>query len=350
MGNGVNGVVKSLAVFQDKIYIGGDFIIGIIPTADTHLMVWDGGFWSPAGSQARGTVNVLASGDSLMYVAGEFDTLGADTVNSVYAWDGKQVVLIENYSVDLVIQAMCVYNDTLVVAGEAWDGVKIMVMLRWKGDSWSGMLGIGSATLGTLSGNNVYFSNMEADGDTMLVTGNFDYSPNNNTGIAYNITGKNVFEVQYFAAGVGFGTNFTSRALVNDLDNDIRTAVKYNEGIYIGGAFTSIDNLNDPDVSAKGLAAMGVEPVGIPGQPYASTLRVLNSLTANQAYIELKNITAASLQLTLHSTDGKLVRQMEVEATSSKIAVPKGELSSGMYLYNLYDGTQLLGQGKIVFQ
>jgi hypothetical protein len=86
LGEGLDGVVRSIAVVGDDVVVGGDFTVAGGKVVANRLARWDGTTWSAvsggvSNSQvpSMATVNGLASDGGRLYVAGVFDSVGTGT-------------------------------------------------------------------------------------------------------------------------------------------------------------------------------------------------------------------------------------------------------------------------------
>jgi len=187
-GNGMNGWVNALAVFDDgsgaALYAGGWFTTAGGVTVD-RIARWDGTGWSaltgPSGTGVSGEVNALAvfddgSGPGL-YVGGDFWDAGGVSVNKIARWDGSEWSALTGPSwagVDDTINALAVFDDgtgtALYAGGDFWNAGGVMVdkIARWDGTEWSAL----SGPSGTGMDNNVYSLTASDDGSgTALYAG-----------------------------------------------------------------------------------------------------------------------------------------------------------------------------------
>jgi trimeric autotransporter adhesin len=88
--------VYALAVFNSKLYVGGDFTtLGDGTTSAKRIAAWDGSAWSvlPSGSSngLSSAVYALAVFNSKLYAGGGFTTLGdgSTSAKNIVSWDGS---------------------------------------------------------------------------------------------------------------------------------------------------------------------------------------------------------------------------------------------------------------------
>ncbi|NOS99680.1 MAG: carboxypeptidase regulatory-like domain-containing protein [Phycisphaerales bacterium] len=94
---GVTGVINAMAVFNNELYIGGNFLnVGGISAAD-YLAKWNGTAWSAVVAGLNNPVYTLAVFDddgagpiqSALYVGGSFTAPGSPAANRVGRWSGS---------------------------------------------------------------------------------------------------------------------------------------------------------------------------------------------------------------------------------------------------------------------
>jgi hypothetical protein len=119
LGSGVSGHylpypdVRALAIYNDRLMVGGAFtqLTGGDPAS--HVAAWDGSSWSQLGSGANGTVSALTFFDGKLIVGGYFTIAGSKASAYVAQWTKgsptavgdndidaalpKQVILSQNY-------------------------------------------------------------------------------------------------------------------------------------------------------------------------------------------------------------------------------------------------------------
>lgn len=101
LGPGIQGSFgqgRSLAVYQDELYVGGSIYIGA-GNAGHGIMKWDGSQFLPVGTGlmgACGTYNCAAGAtdmvvhDGILFVSGAFSYAGGQYTRHIATWDGVQ--------------------------------------------------------------------------------------------------------------------------------------------------------------------------------------------------------------------------------------------------------------------
>jgi trimeric autotransporter adhesin len=116
-GTGVNGIVYAIAVYNGKLYVGGSFdSAGGMPAK--NIAVWDKISWSAVGSGISDTVYTLASYGSALIAGGLFDSAGGISCNKIAQWDGTSWASLGSGITGKGVYALCKNNGNLYVGGE----------------------------------------------------------------------------------------------------------------------------------------------------------------------------------------------------------------------------------------
>src|SRR5690606_37928930 len=91
VGSGVNGWVSSMAIYDDKLVIGGLFsqVYGIAGTS--YIASWDGQKWAALGKGTNDLLLTLTTDGKNLYAGGAF-TSASNTDGTAYIarWDGSK--------------------------------------------------------------------------------------------------------------------------------------------------------------------------------------------------------------------------------------------------------------------
>lgn len=163
LGDGPNGVVAALAIYDDglgagsALYAAGNFsAVGGI--AAGNIAKWDGAEWSPVGSGFNGVVNALLvaeqDGASVLVAGGSFTTAGGVPANRIAAWNGTAWSPVGS-GFSGTVNALEMFDDgsgdgpALVAAGSftaGGDGTALLRIAKRSGGAWhpvgGGMNGI----------------------------------------------------------------------------------------------------------------------------------------------------------------------------------------------------------------
>ncbi len=156
------GVVGTLAVSGDELYVGGDFrVAGGI--AATNIARWDGASWHDLGGGLRnfdyggaenGGVGALVVDQGILYAAGEFRLAGSSQATNIAAWDGTRWSDLSGGVNGLGSISALAFNGRDLFTGGGFTnigGVSASRLAKWNGRSWSS-LGSGVSYMGGLSG------------------------------------------------------------------------------------------------------------------------------------------------------------------------------------------------------
>jgi len=236
------GYVRSIAVYDNQIFAGGDFdLAGESPAA--NVARWDGAHWSALGGGVSGPVNALVFLSDQLYVGGSFRSAENLAVNQVARWTGTNWSALGNgitstyaYVLSLAVGT----NGQLFVGGyfDQADHLPARRVARWDGTNWSG-LGDG------LGGAYPYAYALVSSGTTLYAGGSFDTAGN---------AGAN---------GVAQWDGTQWQALVpgqsgrsdNSVNGTVNALLVVDGDVFVGGAFTRAGTVNATNIARwNGLA------------------------------------------------------------------------------------------------
>jgi hypothetical protein len=155
LGDGLNGAVLALAVFDDgsgpALYAGGEFTeAGGQPAG--RIARWDGAAWSKVGdgNGANKNINVLQPFDDgsgpALYAIGSFTTVDGVPAPGAARWDGQAWSQAGDGLTGLKYVA-AVFDDgsgpSLFVGGRTLKGKEGQYAARLDGDAWTPLAGLG---------------------------------------------------------------------------------------------------------------------------------------------------------------------------------------------------------------
>jgi hypothetical protein len=156
---GMNYGVRSFAIYDSALYVGG-----IFPTAGgitaNGIAKWDGNNWSSVGTgvstgAARGVYS-LAVYNNELFAGGYFTTAGGISANNIAKWNGAVWDSVGS-GTNSVTYALAVYNGELYAGGafNITGGLTVNKIAKWDGITWSsvsnGMSGAGGAGVNALA-------------------------------------------------------------------------------------------------------------------------------------------------------------------------------------------------------
>ncbi|MCL4789806.1 MAG: hypothetical protein KJ070_24010, partial [Verrucomicrobia bacterium] len=139
----VGGVVYTLAVTDNDLYVGGAFTnAGQVDAG--NIARWDGVNWSAlghglglSGPPVGAEVRALAVSGSQLYVGGFFTTAGAVSATCIARWDGQNWFAV-GPGLNGTVRALCVVGDQLYAGGSFTSAGAVTVnrVARWDGHNW----------------------------------------------------------------------------------------------------------------------------------------------------------------------------------------------------------------------
>ncbi|NMC44957.1 MAG: hypothetical protein GYA46_13645, partial [candidate division Zixibacteria bacterium] len=107
IGLGTNGIVYSLAVYNNSLIAGGQFSIAG-GTAVSCIAAWNGTAWVPLGAGMNGIVQAMIVFDNKLIAGGQFTTAGGEAASYIAAWDGASWSPLGT-GMDGFVEALVVY-------------------------------------------------------------------------------------------------------------------------------------------------------------------------------------------------------------------------------------------------
>lgn len=138
-GQGFNGPVRALALYQGELVAGGDFTqAGGVPAA--HVALWDGVSWQPLGDGTNDAVWCLLPWNGSLVAGGAFTSAGGVPASRVARWDGTSWSPLGS-GADSTVACLGSFGGALIVGGYFVDagGAEANYVAAWDGSSWSSM-------------------------------------------------------------------------------------------------------------------------------------------------------------------------------------------------------------------
>lgn len=250
LGSGIN-VVYAMAVFNGRLYFGGDFTAFSNGTSANKLAAFDGTTWTVlrngAASQngVNNDVRALAVFGGRLYIGGYFTSINGGAANGaarVTSYNGATFSALPSGAsngVNNVVVALHSTNDTLLVGGYfvslgASVGASARRVARWDGSSWSTLSGVG------VGGTYVASFAMASNGALWV-------------GGEHGTLGDNVIPTARIALYNATTTSWTrpgaSSPRASGLGSNVISMTEYNGQLIVGGNFLGL---------ADGTVASGV--------------------------------------------------------------------------------------------
>ncbi|MCA0351327.1 MAG: cadherin-like domain-containing protein [Chloroflexi bacterium] len=128
---GIDGIVFSLLVRPDGLYLGGSFVFN---NQKTGVLYWNGTQWQTVGGGVYGHVFDLKWANSQLYISGQFTSTLVPTMKNVAAWNGTSW---HTFGTGLAgsIHNLTIMDGELYVLNRP-TGVGYEY-LHWDGDEWT---------------------------------------------------------------------------------------------------------------------------------------------------------------------------------------------------------------------
>jgi hypothetical protein len=380
-----NAVVYALALYNNQLYAGGYFTTSGSNTVN-NIAKWNGTDWVPVstGMSTSGVydfVNAFAVFNNELYVGGEFTTAGTINAQNIAKWNGTVWSTVAGGIYDRV-NALHVYNNELYAGGDfVINNVTFNLQYRISKMTTGGWVNVGSIGLGdatmawSVKALATYKNKMFAGGyfnvlESGVTVANHMASWN---GTAWSAVGTpsgvtstatdpiralKVYNGKLYAAGIFTGAGSTSAvnlAAWNDttwatvsssgLDNKVNAMAVFDGSLIIAGAFT-----NAGGVPRGRIAKFTTTPVSVPSTEkipeaalYPNPAKNVTTLTVANSE-PMKNAT-----LLIHDITGKLVKAIS-GINNNVISIERDDLLGGTYTYSLYNENSNIASGKIIFE
>lgn len=224
LGDGVDGNVYAITMYNNKIVIAGEFQhAGGFPV--NNIAQWDGANWSAIGNGLNDTVYALLvdTTNNTLYAGGHFVIPGNPSINHIARWNGSAWVAVGNvlfgYGVDGDVRALT-YHYGLVAGGSfshAGNSTSVNNITRWNNVNWE------------------TFSNGLND-TVYCMTVDYTVNPN----ILY--VGGKFTQTVAFSLPVGHIASWNQAGwnqLNTGMNNNVYALTLYNGDLYAGGTFTA---------------------------------------------------------------------------------------------------------------
>jgi hypothetical protein len=114
--DGFPGSVFAMAVYKNKLIVGGDFQNAASNTIQTNFIAsWDGSKWDSLGSGLNNSIRSLTvdTVNDVLYAGGDFTMAGGGPVHFVAKWDGNQWLDVPDLPSKCLPRALKVFNGKL---------------------------------------------------------------------------------------------------------------------------------------------------------------------------------------------------------------------------------------------
>lgn len=176
-GGNFDGVVKTIAISGNDVYVGGDFAkAGNVPVS--NIAKWNGSNWDSLGSGVKGMFNTrvygIAISGSDVYVGGLFTTAGNVAANGIAKWNGSAWSALDS-GMDGYVLAIAASGNDVYVGGSftSVGDVSAYGIAKWDGSAWSAL---GSGIGGGGGSPFPFVYAIAVSGSDLYVGGGFGYA------------------------------------------------------------------------------------------------------------------------------------------------------------------------------
>ena len=301
LGEGVNGVVRTIVADGNDLYVGGNFTQAGGVQAN-YIAKWNGTSWSSLGAGLNDQVYAVKVFPGGLYAAGAFTEAGGSSANYVAEWNGNSWVALGG-GTNNTVRDIEIVGSTLFAGGffTMADGVSASYIAQWNGQNWLpvGSGGPASSVYAlTASGGNLY-----AGGSSIVMWDGINWTSMaaSTDGTIYDllIQGSELYAVgKFFTLDGQSITNFahwngSNWSWAGNIGPQLHT-IAYADGAYYLGGILMFGIDDDADDWIAGIAewdgtnwyalddgiAGGLHAVG---QPSASGLAV--AIDGNNVYV-----------------------------------------------------------------
>jgi len=330
LGSGItsNGEVRSMAIYNGDLYVGGGFYQIDSNIAATHIARWDGTQWHAIGPGIQGSsgVNDMTVFQNQLYVGGVMTSASGVQTSGIGRWNGTTW---DSLGTGLNGPAKSLFadsiNNRLYVGGSFTIAGGISTptgVAYWDGNNWF--------AVGTLP----YMSSWD-----IIV----------HDGILYNTA---VHDIGVCASGdtikyLGWFDSVNWNPVPGGLSSSGLTMYEFQNELYVGGAM-----LYAGDSIVNGIAKWIPGSLGLNESAIEKpSLKITPNPAKDDVEMEFYLTKETALKLLITDINGKEIKEEEFSGNSKIIhKVNTSAFASGVYLFSVYDGLQLLGSGKVVVE
>lgn len=144
VGNGVNGYINTLYVYDSVMYAGGKFT-----SPGNNIAQWNGSNWDSLSSGTNNEVSAVGNYKGLLYMGGWFSEAGGHSAGSIATWNGSAFFSLPFTFQDGIVHVIQAYDSLLYIGGSfdsvnhkrpsglvTWDGEKTDSLNIAYGGDW----------------------------------------------------------------------------------------------------------------------------------------------------------------------------------------------------------------------
>lgn len=372
MGSNLGGGPRSIFRYNGILYIG-------TALSGNGFMKWSGSSWDTTGISANGLVTSMCVYNGEMYVGGLFSHIAGINAQGLAKFDGLNWSAVSGFpfSGAPLVYSIAEYNGELYVGGQFLDSTgNVMNIARWNGSQWNnvgvgfnggmaevacftecnGILYIGGSF--DIAQGNVSNYVAQWDGNTLSDVGGGTIGVWSTNGQVFDLF---TYHNEVYAAGVFSyaGGVFADRIAKWDgtnwcgfgdtLSNGVLAVAEYNDTLYMGGAFYTIDS--DTVIAfAKWTGGNYVDTCGnttfISEQESNNRVSVYPNPVSDEITFEFP--TSENRLVIIYDYTGKEI--WRDEPYDNAISISVSDFAAGLYFYSVIDDQNQTTSGKFVVE
>jgi trimeric autotransporter adhesin len=295
LGSGIIGHVLAINKYLGNIIVGGGFTSAGSLTI-RNLAKWDGNLWSSFGNISNGAVYSLIVDGTDLYIGGIFDSINGMLARGVARYDGVNwhvyppVVLPGGGNVS--ISSVALYDGELYVGGVFDGGQGRYNIARFDGTNWVGLNGGVSGAFPVINSLSHYDNKLVVAGRFLQCgsiacshIGFWDGQNWSSPGTGIGLTNATAYDVTVFDGDLYVGGNLQTAGGIPvshlakwdgiswtgtnaSFSNGIYGLISDQNGLYIGGAFRTVNGDTVNNIVRYGTTVGFNEPTVLSGSVY----------------------------------------------------------------------------------
>ena len=398
-----DGIVECILESEDqKIYLGGSFLVAGGQTVNNIAILNPDGLWQSIGGGSNGSIYSMAiSENGLLFAAGDFNQIGGINANNIAYWDGTTWSSMGSGTDGPISKIKFDNNGNLFVGGifTSVNGITANNIAKWQNGIWSSLTDATTSISGT---NNEIRSIAIDESNILYVGGNFDTAGGNSAARIARWDGTNwsalnqgtsgfvqaiAITSNYIYAGGNFAlagdqtVNRISRfnrstsiweKMGDGLSGNVNTIEIKGSNIYVGGTFETASDITNTNKVMNNIARWsednGWEALGLNTNVGVNTR--VNSMVFTKNDTELfvggnfsiaGNLNAENIALwsTGFCSEDSIIPEYQVNGTwlsgSNTLTVNEGDSliismlpNNKTFILTLPDGTQVNGDYSLL--
>ncbi len=346
LGSGTNDSVNTLCVHNGILYAGGAFSTDGNGAALKYVAKLNAsGTWEQAGTKINNLVRVLYSDGTDLYIGGAFNANGVTRIGKLASGDWVQVGNATGAISNGIVNAIVKYNNQLFIGGTF-----NQTFGRLDGSTWNTISGMSGTEVYSLQvflnkiyigSNNHPFINTSTGSSVAPAFNTLDGAVRSLTANSLKIFGGGSFNnspsltqpMPHFFSYNG-STPFTS--VDQGFNGDVFAIALKNGKVVVGGSFTG------SGVTTLNSIAISTQTIDVPETDAVVAHAFYPNPMMDRSVFELETReTLVQPAVQIYDASGRLVRSletdMEINGNQLRVIVLRDQLTAGYYLLSVSD-------------